>query len=85
MTSYERIILTSDSNEFEVTEFTLPDPLEWTVSEISAQMDVYINQTHLVYQAAIMQGYSIVISGNKIQTNQTWPAGSIFEVKRTIT
>lgn len=45
-----------------VTEFTLPDPAEWTVQEIRQRLHVYRQTSKLVYDV----GFNIDISTNKI-------------------
>lgn len=78
--TYQRINAASDQSVWPVTVFTLPDPGSLTDNEISAQIDVYVNQVHLVLDASAMNGYQIDYANNEIETNQTWPAGSVFEI-----
>lgn len=77
---YERIVADAPTDEWTVTNFTLPNPATETDNEISAQIDVYVNQVHLILDATNINGYQIDYANNKIITNRTWPNGTIFEI-----
>ncbi len=56
-------IFTNESgSDVTVTEFTLPDPTEWTVQEIRQRLHVYRQTAKIIYDV----GFNIDISTNKI-------------------
>lgn len=81
--TYEKYKTLSSTDEFVVTEFALPNPGVLTANEISAELDVWVNQVHAVYDETglLMNGYSIDFANNKIIFNKSWPTNSIFEAR----